>query len=133
MHIRSASKNTDISPSRPSRRQMVYGLFALSLLPTNALTRAMCLVRAHASAPAPVVPTPDAARASAGFVERLMYNSLASGVRKGGINFTLNGRTPSIDEARVLVARARERGIASAASRRRNANSGSPRSRWHTL
>jgi len=111
MHNRSASKNADISPSRPSRRQMVSGFFVISILPTNALTRVVCLVRAHAFASAPVAPTPDAARASAGFVERLMYNSLVSGVRRGGINFTLNGRTPSIDEARVLVARARERGI----------------------
>ena len=134
MRIPSGSKNADWRPSCPSRRQMVFSLFALSLLRTNALTRAMCLVCAHASASTPVAPTPAATtRASGGFVERLMYNSLASGVRAGRINFTLNGRTPSIDEARVFVARARERGIASAASRRRNANSGSPRSRWHTL
>ena len=112
MRIRPSSKNADTSPSRPSRRQIVSSLSALPLPPTNALTRAMCLVCAHASASTPVVPTPAATtRASGGFVERLMYNSLVSGVRRGGINFTLNGRTPSIDEARVLVARARERGI----------------------
>ena len=60
---------------------------------------------------APLAGTQGGARASAGFVERLMYNSLASGVRAGRINFIINGRTPSIDEARMLVARARERGI----------------------
>jgi hypothetical protein len=112
MRIRSSSKDADRSPSRPSRRQMVSGLFAISLLPANALTRAMCLVRAHAPAPAPLAATQaGGTRASAGLVERLMYNSLASDVRKGGINFTLNGRTPSIDEARVFAASARERGI----------------------
>ena len=89
----------------------MFSLFALSLLPTNALTRAMCLVRPHGPAPAPLAGTQGGARASAGFVERLMYNSLASGVRAGRINFIINGRTPSIDEARMLVARARERGI----------------------
>ena len=91
---------------------MVSNLFALSLLPANWLTMAKCLMRGYGPAPTPVAATPAAAtRSSAGFVERVMYNSLASGVRAGRINFSLNGRTPSIDEARGLVARARERGI----------------------
>jgi hypothetical protein len=113
MRTRPISKNAATRPSCPSRRQMVSGLLALSLLPTNALARAMCLVRPHGPEPVPLAATQVGARASAGFVERLMYNSLASGVRKGRINFTLNGRTPGFDEARVLVARARERGIIS--------------------
>jgi len=110
MCIRPTSKNAE--PSCASRRQMVCSLFAVSFLPANGLTRAMFLVRGYGPAPTPVAATPAAATgSSAGFVERLMYNSLASGVRAGRINFTLNGRIPTIDEARRLVARARERGI----------------------
>ena len=44
-----------------------------------------------------------AKRPWAGYVERLFYNSLAAGLRRGRISTVLNGRVLSLSEAERLV------------------------------
>ncbi len=92
----------------PSRRAVVTGLTAffgrLKILP-------QCTTLLHTRSLVPLPQTAaKAASASAGYVERLMYHLLAAGVRKGRITIHLNGRIPSVEEARGILHKARESG-----------------------
>ncbi|MEH2539168.1 hypothetical protein V1287_003102 [Bradyrhizobium sp. AZCC 1699] len=47
---------------------------------------------------------------SAGFVQRLFYNALASGLGRGRITVRINGTIPTLGEAEILVRKARQNG-----------------------
>jgi hypothetical protein len=86
-----------------SRRNVLLGL-AASSLPTPAI------VRMNSIMPVRRVLLTETNRPWAGYVERLFYNSLAAGLRRGHITTVLNGRVPTFSEAERFVRYARQNG-----------------------
>jgi hypothetical protein len=86
-----------------SRRSVLLGLAAFSL-PAPAIVRVSSLMPVRR-----VLITEDK-RPWAGYVERLFYNALASGLRRGQITVRLNGMLITWSEAERLVHKARQNG-----------------------
>jgi hypothetical protein len=86
-----------------SRRSFLLGL-AASSLPAPALVRVSSIM------PVRCVLLTETNRPSAGFAQRLLYNSLAAGLRRGHITTVLNGRVVTLSEAEPLVRYARQNG-----------------------
>jgi hypothetical protein len=93
----------DNQSSPLSRRSVLLGLAASSL-------PAPAIVRVSSVMPVRRVLLTETNRPSAGFVQRLFYNSLAVGLRRGHITIGCNGRTLTLSEAQSLVRYARKNG-----------------------
>ena len=96
--------SSDSGLSTPqTRRSVLLGLAAFSL-PAPAIVRVSSLM------PVRRVLITEEQRPWAGYVERLFYNALASGLRRGQITVRLNGRLITWIEASRLVHKARQNG-----------------------
>ncbi|WP_157450518.1 hypothetical protein [Bradyrhizobium sp. ARR65] len=86
-----------------SRRSVLLGL-AASSLPAPAIVRKSSIM------PVRRVLLTDTSRPSAGFVQRLFYNSLAVGLRRGQTTFRFSANALTLSEAESIVRYARRNG-----------------------
>ncbi len=97
-----------ISPSNlysalPTRRDVIAGLIACSL-------PAPAIVRAGSIMPTRRMLIAETGRPPAGFIQRLFYDALASGLARDRIVVRLNNRAVTLHEAERLVGGARKYG-----------------------
>jgi len=90
----------------PTRRGVLLGLTA-SFLSVPAIVRASSIM------PVRRVLITETERPSAGFIQRLMYDSLASGLLRGRITTFINDGHPTLSEAERTVRYALEHGFLS--------------------
>jgi hypothetical protein len=94
---------SDNQSSPLSRRRVLLGL-AASSLPTPGIVRLSSIMPVHR------VMLTETDRPSAGFVQRLFYNSLAAGLRRGHTTINFNGKPLPLSEAEFLIRHARRNG-----------------------
>jgi len=97
----------------PTRRSVLLGLVA-SALAAPAIVRASSIMPVRrVLIPEPVLIT-AARRPYAGYVQRLMCDSLAAGLLRGDVTTNINGQVPTLNEAERMVRGALQNGWLSA-------------------